>query len=68
MITVEVLPKTWNVILLNARGKITSVQNLSGNYLIEISRDVADEIVRRGGDLDNPESIHKAITSAIKGG
>ena len=68
MITVEVLPKTWTVILLNARGKITPVQNLSGNYLIEIDQEVADEIVRLGGDLDNPESIHKAITSTIKGG
>lgn len=68
MVRLEVLKKTWVLLQLHAFNPLTSIQDLSGKYYIDVGQDIADELVRLGADLDDPESIHEAITSKLNGG
>ena len=55
---IEILPKTMNIIKLNAIGVLPgTVQKMSGNYIIYVDAEVADRLESKGADLSDPESI-----------
>ena len=39
----------------------------NGSEFIEVSKEVAEELVRRGADLSDPESVERVIIEATKG-
>ena len=54
-----------NLQRLNPQGNGWNVQNLEGLYIIDVSDEVKEELVRRGADLDDPLSIESIVRDLL---
>ena len=68
---IEITKKTMDILkifCLNPQDPNSdwNIMTMRGYYRIDISDDVADEIIARGGALDSPESIEKIIVDTVK--